>query len=117
MSDASRISTYAAFWPFYLSQHSKPATRAWHIAGTGVASGLLLAGVFTQKSELFLAAVLAGYGPALISHAFIERNRPATFRYPLWSLLSDFRMAAAWLTGRLDQELEKTSGKRRSSSS
>src|SRR5437899_2024900 len=88
------IRTYREFWPYYLKEHAKPATRLWHVAGTGIASVLLVIGIVSMSAVLVLAAVLAGYGPAWIAHFAIERNRPATFRYPLWSLISDFRMAA-----------------------
>ena len=104
-SEAQRIDTYSAFWPFYLQQHAKRETRLWHIAGTGAASVILVAAILTFSFELFLAAVLVGYGPAWISHFVIEKNRPATFRYPVWSLMSDYRMAALWLMGHLDREL------------
>src|SRR6266446_6877046 len=107
MSDGGPIARYADFWPYYLRQHANPATRLWHIAGTAGAVILLIAGIFGLNGSLVLGAVLVGYGPAWIAHAFIERNRPATFRYPLWSLISDFRMAGTWLLGRLDAELKK----------
>ena len=100
-----RIESYDAFWPFYLQQHAKHDTRIWHIVGTGAASVLLVAAVVSFSFELFFAAVLVGYGPAWVSHFAIEKNHPATFRYPVWSLVSDYRMAAAWLTGHLDREL------------
>ena len=100
-----RIETYEEFWPFYLQQHTKHETRVWHIVGTGAGSVLLVAAVVTFSYELFFAAVLTGYGPAWVSHFAIEKNHPATFRYPVWSLVSDYRMAAAWLTGHLDREL------------
>ena len=101
----SRIESYEEFWPFYLQQHSKPDTRLWHIVGTGAASVLLVAALFSFSYELFFAAVAVGYGPAWASHFAIEKNHPATLRYPVWSLVSDYRMAAAWLTGHLEQEL------------
>ena len=101
----SPIQNYDEFWPFYLHQHSKHDTRVWHIVGTGAASVLLVAAVISFSYQLFFAAVLTGYGPAWVSHFAIEKNHPATFRYPVWSLVSDYRMAAAWLTGHLDREL------------
>jgi hypothetical protein len=103
MSDPIR--TYRDFWPYYLKEHSKPATRLWHIAGTTIAMVLLLAGLASANVGLIVTAVVAGYLPAWVSHFVIERNKPATFRYPLWSLVSDFRMAGLWFIGRLDSEL------------
>ena len=99
------IETYREFWHFYLQQHAKHDTRLWHIVGTGAASVLAVAALVSFSSELFLAAVFVGYGPAWVAHFAIEKNHPATFRYPVWSLISDYRMAGAWLTGRLDREL------------
>ena len=101
------IESYADFWPYYLQEHAKPATRTLHYIGTGLAVATVVAAVFTGRPLLGLIALLAGYGPAWIAHFFVEKNRPATFTYPVWSLISDFRMAFTWLTGRLDQELAK----------
>jgi hypothetical protein len=106
MTTPPRIETYREFWPFYLREHANPDTRLWHIVGTGAASVLLVAALVSFSYELFFAALLVGYVPAWATHFVIEKNRPATLRYPLWSLISDYRMAAAWLTGRLTRELE-----------
>jgi hypothetical protein len=107
MREKAAIQSYREFWPYYLNEHSKPETRALHLAGTGVATALLAAGLVTANIWLFPAAVLAGYGPAWFAHFAVEKNHPATFRYPLWSLISDFRMAGTWLAGGLQRELER----------
>jgi hypothetical protein len=73
-----------------------------------------LAGLIaTGKLWLLPVALAAGYGPAWIGHFFVERNRPATFTHPFWSLISDYRMAWAWVTGRLGAELAKAGVARR----
>jgi hypothetical protein len=101
------IRSYREFWPYYLREHAKPATRGIHYLGTGLATTTLLAAVATRRWWLVPLAMVAGYGPAWIGHFFVEKNRPATFKYPLWSLLSDYRMAFIWITGRLGSELAK----------
>lgn len=104
---ATRISSYAEFWPFYLREHAAPLTRLLHALGTGVGLLLLLGALVLGAWWLLLAALLAGYGFAWVSHLVVERNRPASFRHPWWSLISDFRMAWCMVTGTLDAELEK----------
>lgn len=104
---AEKIKTYADFWPFYLREHSKRQTRHLHYVGTALAIGLLLVGAFLQEWMLFAGAVIAGYAFAWIAHLFIEKNRPATFTYPVWSLFSDFRMFFFWASGRLEGELHR----------
>jgi len=104
---ADRITTYRDFWPYYLREHARPETRAIHYLGTAIATTSLIALIATRNLWFLPAVLIGGYGPAWIGHFFVEHNKPATFTYPLWSLASDYRMAFAWATGRVGQELAK----------
>ncbi len=104
---ADRMTSYAQFWPYYLREHAKPETRALHYIGTSLALACLAGLVLWQDYRYLFAALFSGYLFAWIGHFFVEKNRPATFTYPLWSLVSDFRMFFYWLFGRLGRELEK----------
>jgi hypothetical protein len=112
MSDADAaksnrtIATYRDFWPYYLQEHSKPATRAIHYFGTMLSTLSIVAAIATGNLWFLMGALIGGYGPAWIGHFFIEHNRPATFTYPLWSLASDYRMTWRWLTRRIDEDLK-----------
>ena len=102
-----RAKSYREFWPIYLAEHSRPVTRGLHYLGTGLGLVLLAAALMTADWRLAAAALVSGYGFAWIGHAFVEKNRPATFTHPLWSIISDFRMFGLWLAGRLARELER----------
>lgn len=106
MTQTNQISSYSQFWPYYLREHSKPLTRGVHFFGTALALLTLSSAAIWASGWLLLAALVLGYGPAWYAHFVIEKNRPATFRFPLWSLVSDFRMFGLWLLGRLSRELE-----------
>ncbi|MBL27302.1 MAG: hypothetical protein CMM50_07115 [Rhodospirillaceae bacterium] len=99
--------TYRTFWPYYLNEHRKPATRRLHFLGTGLGLALLALLALTGAWWLSVAALVSGYAFAWAGHFFVEKNRPATFRFPLWSLYSDFRMFALAVTGRLQAELRR----------
>jgi hypothetical protein len=101
------IRTFDDFWPYYLREHAKPQTRTLHYIGTSLAVLCLAAAAVTVNPWLLLAVPVAGYGPAWIAHFFVEKNRPATFTYPMWSLAGDFRMAYRRLIGRIDDDLER----------
>jgi hypothetical protein len=98
---SERIQTYAAFWPFYLGEHSDPRCRALHFIGTTGHLALVGVALVTLNPLWLLASAISGYGFAWPAHFLIEKNRPATFKYPLWSLLSDYRMWLHMVTGKL----------------
>ncbi len=108
MAPASRIETYREFWPFYLGEHSKPATRWFHFVGTLLGVACLVAGLMTPYRYLIWGWPVASYGFAWFSHFFIEKNRPATFTYPFWSLISDYRMVAYMWVGRIGSEVARS---------
>ena len=104
---ASPYRTYAEFWSFYLREHSKPQTRAIHYIGTIASVAVLIWAVATANWWWLLAVPVFGYAFAWFAHFFVEKNKPATFGAPLWSLISDYRMCGLFLVGRLDGELMK----------
>lgn len=99
--------TFSEFWPYYLAEHSRPATRALHLLATLAWLGLLLASLATRTWWLLALIPVAAYGVAWFSHFFVERNRPATFKHPLLSLLADHKMAFYILTGKMGSELAR----------
>jgi len=102
----TRLTSYEEFWPFYVSQHAHAVNRALHFVGTTLVLGCLAAGAL-WSARFFLVMPVAGYGLAWVGHFFFEKNRPATFSYPLWSLRGDFRMYRLMLLGRMAPELER----------
>ena len=104
---AGRIQTFEEFWPFYLGEHARRATRALHIAGSTVGLVAAVLAVALRMPALLLVALVSGYAFAWISHATVEHNRPATFKYPAWSFAADWKMWAYALTGRLGRELDR----------
>ncbi|MFZ5789481.1 MAG: Mpo1-like protein [Pseudomonadota bacterium] len=99
--------TYAEFWPRYLEAHGRPATRGLHYLGTSLALACLAWAAIGADWRPLPAAPILGYGFAWAGHFFVEGNRPETFRHPLYSLLSDLRMLALWVAGRLSRELAR----------
>jgi hypothetical protein len=80
------------FYPFYLSEHVNPVSRRLHFAGTSIAAALLITALVTQKWWLLWVAPLQGYLFAWVGHFFFEHNKPATFKYPAYSLMGDWRL-------------------------
>jgi hypothetical protein len=106
----NRLQSFAEFWPFYVREHRRRATRVWHFCGTSLALLALAVALALRQWLVLLAAPLCGYAFAWLSHLFVEKNRPASFSYPLWSLLADFKMWALIATGRMGAEIERILG-------
>nr|WP_294850267.1 DUF962 domain-containing protein [uncultured Sphingomonas sp.] len=104
---SKNINSFADFWPYYLREHANSRTRMLHYVGTTLVVAIASYAALTSRPGLLIAIPLAGYGFAWFAHFAVEKNRPATFTYPLWSLAADFKMWAYWLTGRIDGELRR----------
>jgi len=89
------------FYRFYLAEHSNRVSRRLHFVGTALVLVMVVATLATLNPWWLLCTPIAGYGFAWAGHLFFERNRPATFRHPIYSLMGDFRMFRDMLTGRL----------------
>lgn len=92
MSSQQRFNTFSEFYPFYLSEHANRICRRLHFAGTSVALALLLVALATQNWWLLAVAVVQGYALAWVGHFFFEHNTPATFEYPIFSFMGDWRL-------------------------
>lgn len=89
---AKRIKTYSEFYRFYLTEHQNKTSRILHFIGTLLVFVLLFLAVFYGWGWEWVFLPLVGYGLAWVGHAFFEKNKPATFQYPFWSLISDFKL-------------------------
>lgn len=96
-----RFASFAEFYPSYLEEHASRTNRRLHFVGTTLVIVLAIAALTTARWWLLLALPVVGYGFAWVGHFFVERNRPATFSHPLYSLLGDFAMWRDMLTGRI----------------
>ena len=97
----SRFATFRDFYPFYLSEHRNAACRKLHFAGTTLVLVLLAAALVTREWWLLALVPVAGYGFAWVGHFAFEKNRPATFKYPGYSLIGDWVMYWQLLTGKI----------------
>ena len=95
-----RYKSFSEFWPFYVAEHSQPGTRLLHLIGTTAGIALSSISIAIGRWWLFPLGFVPGYGCAWLAHFLIEKNKPATFKYPLWSFMGDYKMIALMLTGR-----------------
>ncbi|CAI8770726.1 DUF962 domain-containing protein [Pseudomonas brassicacearum] len=101
MENAKRFNTFAEFYPYYLGEHSNSTCRRLHFIGTSLVILVFVMALFVGSGWLWLALPVAGYGFAWVGHFFFEKNRPATFQHPLYSLLGDFVMYRDMLLGKV----------------
>jgi len=95
-----KYKTFQEFYPFYLSQHENKMCRLLHVIGTTIVFALFFTGLYHGAFILWAYIPIAGYGFAWVGHALFEKNKPATFTYPLWSLRADFQMYFDILSGK-----------------
>ncbi len=105
MSTEKKYKSFKAFYPYYLKEHADYKNRQLHFIGTLLLISFLIAGIITGKWILFALIPLTGYGFAWVGHFFIEKNRPATFTYPFYSLAGDFVMFWDILTGQINKKI------------
>jgi len=102
-----KLSSFEVFWPYYVSQHVHPVNRALHFLGTSMALAAVSAALTLVAPLALLLVPLVGYGPAWIGHYLFEKNRPATFAHPWWSLRGDWRMYRLMWMERMEPELAR----------
>jgi hypothetical protein len=104
------ITSFEDFWPFYVKEHSNPLNRTLHFIGTS--GGLLCLGTALVTGQFWLLPVapVIGYAFAWTGHFFVEKNKPASFKYPLWSFKADWVMWFKILTGQMNAEVERIVG-------
>jgi hypothetical protein len=100
------ITSFDDFWPVYIRQHAKPRTRTLHAIGA-VLAVVFFGAAFAVNLWLLAAVPIVGYGFAWYAHAYVERNRPLTFRHPFYSLRADFRMVFLMMAGRMESEIAR----------
>jgi len=97
-----KFSSFEEFYPFYLGEHSNRTCRRLHFVGTALVLGVVVAVIMGRLGPLWLLSIpVIGYGFAWVGHFVFEKNRPATFTYPVWSFMGDWVMFGEMLTGKI----------------
>lgn len=97
---SNRIKSYSAFYQFYLTEHQNKISRRLHFIGTALVFVFVFLLFYVDRWDLWFLLPITGYLFAWVGHFFFEKNKPATFKYPLWSLASDFRLFFEILMGK-----------------
>ncbi len=101
MTTTKRFTSFREFYPYYLSEHQNVTCRRLHFIGSTLVLTLLILSLLTGQLMLLWLLPVAGYGFAWLGHFKFEHNKPATFRYPLYSLMGDWVMYKDILLGRI----------------
>lgn len=107
LGSTDRLKSFGEFWPFYIREHARPANRTLHFIGSTLGLTCLIVTFVTGNLWLILLGLIIGYGFAWAGHFFIERNKPATFRYPLWSFRADWKMWSLILIRQMEPEVRR----------
>jgi hypothetical protein len=107
MNQEERIKSFEEFWPYYVREHSTTGCRLLHFIGSTLGVICLISTIVTANFWFILLGLAFGYSFAWTGHFFIEHNKPATFQYPLWSFLADWKMWRIMLSGRMSKEIER----------
>ncbi|MBW7469581.1 DUF962 domain-containing protein [Marinobacter sp. M216] len=101
MSDQRTFSNFSEFYPYYLEEHSDATCRRLHFAGSLLVLIVAAWAITSGKLAWLLLLPVIGYGFAWVGHFQFEKNRPATFKYPVYSLMGDWVMFRDMLIGRI----------------
>ncbi|MEP7155502.1 MAG: DUF962 domain-containing protein [Betaproteobacteria bacterium] len=93
--------SFREFYPYYLSEHTNPTCRLLHFVGSTMVLAIIVTAAVTRNPNWLWGALFAGYGFAWVGHFFFEKNRPATFKYPIYSFIGDWVMYVQLLTGKI----------------
>ena len=99
--DPKAFKTFDEFYPFYLGEHANRTCRRLHFVGSTLALACLATGLMRSMPAYLVYALLCGYGFAWVGHFAFEKNKPASFRRPLYSFMGDWVMYKDLWTGRI----------------
>lgn len=100
-ASTGRFASFREFYPHYLSEHSNRTCRRLHFIGTTLVLTVLAIALVAGNAWWLMLAPIAGYGFAWVGHFVFEKNRPATFSHPFYSLAADFVLYRDMLIGRI----------------
>ncbi|NNG83084.1 DUF962 domain-containing protein [Acinetobacter sp. ANC 5378] len=104
------IQNYHEFYRFYLTEHRNITSRRLHVFGSSIGVYFFTQAIRQRKAKYLAYGLLSGYACAWVGHFMFEKNKPASFKQPLYSFISDWRMLSDVLRGNLslnDRSLDK----------